>query len=271
MDDLDPYRCQPEFSDQILKTLKQFGLHWDESVVYQSQRHDAYQAALDQLDRQQLIYRCDCSRRTLQARPDTRDGSRYDNHCRTRHPSRDYALRVRVTDTPVTCHDQIQPPLTQNLLDELGDFIVYRRDQVYAYHIAVVIDDAAQAISEVFRGFDLLDSTPRQIYLQQQLGLPTPEYAHVPVLVDDQGHKLSKQTFAQDVSTMPVEQTLFNILTWLHQSPPDSLRSATKNEILNWGINHWRMELIPKQPAMDHAVLKALQCQTAPASEQSHG
>lgn len=224
---------------------------WDETVVYQSKRSDAYEHALNQLESQGLLYRCDCSRRDLENRPGTLSGARYDGHCRNQAISGDFALRIQVPDQVFVCPDQIQGAFIQNLEEQIGDFILYRRDKVFAYHLAVVVDDVYQEITEVFRGFDLLESTPRQIFLQNRLDMVTPSYAHIPVIADHNGQKLSKQAFAEDVSTMPVNQTLFKILTWLGQNPPGALKHATQQTLLDWGIENWRLVSIPRLQTME--------------------
>lgn len=237
-------------------------------MLYQSQRHAAYREALNQLGELGLLYGCTCTRRDLTGRLGTANGSRYDGHCRELNlPLPRHAVRCRVSDDPVTCEDLIQGAYVQQLQQEVGDFIVYRRDQVYAYHIAVVVDDDFQQITEVFRGYDLLESTPRQIYLQQQLNMATPAYAHIPVLVDHEGCKLSKQTFADDVANMPHSRTLFQILQWLQLDPPSELQRAEVDSLLQWGIAHWDMHAIQPVPSMAKDLLKALQL-FAPAQDR---
>lgn len=219
--------------------------------MYQSKRNAAYEHALSQLESQGLLYRCHCSRRDLENRPSTHSGARYDGHCRNQAISGDFALRIQVPDQDFVCPDQIQGSFKQNLEEQIGDFILYRRDKVFAYHLAVVVDDAHQDITEVFRGFDLLKSTPRQIFLQDRLGMVSPCYAHIPVIADHNGQKLSKQAFAEDVSTMPVNETLFNILTWLGQDPPGELKHANLPTLLDWGTENWRLESIPRLQTME--------------------
>lgn len=175
IEDLDMPRCVPGVDEDILRTLTHFGFVWDEPVVYQSTRQVAYQAALDELERGGWIYPCTCSRKEVGSGP-------YPGTCRGRKgtPEVPHAIRVRVDDPAV----------------EGGDFVVRRSDGFIAYQLAVVVDDFAQGITDVVRGADLLDSTPRQMYLQRLLGYASPNYLHVPVVVNAAGEKLSKQTMA---------------------------------------------------------------------------
>jgi len=188
-------------------------------VLRQSTRSAAYQAALDRLDAAGVMFRCRCTRRHLRAH-----GGVYPGTCRGRsmigpaHTHSD-ALRVRVPDTAeaarIVFEDRLQGRLEQDLRQTPGDFILRRRDGLWAYQLAVVVDDAAQGITDVVRGIDLLDSTPRQIYLQRLLGLPQPRYLHLPILVDAQGSKLSKQTGAPGLDCSTPERNLARVLAWL--------------------------------------------------------
>ncbi|CAI8965447.1 tRNA glutamyl-Q(34) synthetase GluQRS [Methylocaldum szegediense] len=243
IDDVDPFRTATDSSDRILRTLEAFGLHWDGPILYQSEQFEVYRAALERLDAQGLLYACTCSRKDLAALSDANaHTSIYPGFCRSKknQPRPDHhALRILVKDTPITFEDALQGVQTQNLAKDVGDFVVFRRDRVYAYHLATVLDDSAQGITEVVRGVDLLDSTPRQVYLQQLLDLPTPAYAHVPILVNRSGLKLSKQTYADPVDVKNASSTLVDLLTLMNQDPPADLRSAHTSEILDWAIHNW--------------------------------
>lgn len=243
IDDVDPFRTVAGSSDRILRTLEAFGLHWDGPVLYQSERLEAYRAALDRLDSRRLLYVCACSRKDLATLSEgNTEMPIYPGLCRNKNlkPSASpYALRVKTENSSVTFEDRLQGMVTQHLAKDVGDFIVYRRDRVYAYHLATVLDDDEQGITEVVRGVDLLDSTPRQIYLQRLLGLSTPTYAHVPVLVDRAGFKLSKQTHADPVDGQHPSSILLDLLTLLKQNPPRDLQSAETAEIMNWAVEHW--------------------------------
>lgn len=243
MEDLDPPREQPGAADHILRTLDAFGFDWDGPVLRQSTRAAAYRAALDDLRVRGLAYPCACTRREIAARGRTGlEGPIYPGTCRAGLPPgrRGRALRVRTDGARISFHDALQGPRTQNLEREIGDFVLRRADGYWAYQLAVVVDDAAQGITHVVRGADLLGSTPRQIHLFHLLGLPIPAYAHIPVAVDARGEKLSKQTGARAVSPDPA--TLWQALAFLRQAPPAELRTADLTEIWAWARVHWRAE-----------------------------
>lgn len=201
MEDVDPPRVVRGAADDILRTLEAFGFEWSGPVMYQGRRGEAYRAALLDLERAGLVYPCTCSRKLLagQARRGV-DGPVYPGTCRTRHAvPGEAALRLRVPDARIVFEDAVQGRVACNPADECGDFVVRRADGVVSYQLAVVVDDAEQGITHVVRGADLLASTPRQIVLQGYLGLPTPAYLHLPVVLDRAGDKLSKQTLAERV------------------------------------------------------------------------
>jgi len=247
IDDLDTPRNVKGAGDAILKTLEAFGLHWDRDVDYQSRHIDVYNDVINDLRRNQLIYPCTCSRKTLtasdrgQSQPDI-----YPGICRDRQtlPDIPHALRIKTDKRIIVFQDELQGPITHNLAGQHGDFIVQRKDKIIAYQFAVVIDDDLQHVNHIVRGFDLLDATPRQIYLQQLLGLGTPGYMHVPVIVDQQGYKLSKQTQAMAVDLTTPHRVIFELLALLKQNPPVELRQAPVAESLNWAIAHWNPDLL---------------------------
>lgn len=232
IDDLDTPRNVKGSADNILKTLDAFGLHWDGSVFYQSQYLDAYRGILDQLVKDKLVYPCTCSRKTLTAI--------YSGMCRDKQtlPNSPYSLRIKTDNRIISFDDELQGLISHNLAEH-GDFILKRKDQIIAYQFAVVIDDDKQHINHVVRGCDLLDSTPRQIYLQQILGLVTPDYMHVPVIIDEQGYKLGKQTLATAVDVKKPNAVVFELLTLLKQNPPRELQHAPSTELLGWAIQYW--------------------------------
>jgi len=205
---------------------------------------------LDLLDEKGLLYPCVCTRKSIRrsAGANAQRTAAYPGFCRGKYISRHqpHALRIKTTARPICIHDQLQGCIEQNLAEQTGDFIVRRRDQAYAYQLAVVIDDHEQNITEVLRGSDLLDSTPRQVYLQQLLELPTPDYLHVPVLVDQRGDKLSKQAYAPPVDEKKPAQTLFFLLNRLNQSPPSELKEAAPSELLEWALAHWDVSRFPR-------------------------
>jgi len=244
IDDLDPFRCKPQYSHTILSTLERYGLHWDEEVLYQSKRHAVYKEALADLQKKQYLYRCQCSRKDL-AKRQLSHGI-YDQHCLNQPPLKQQAsaYRIKVGTSIVSFVDLIQGDCQQNLKEQLGDFILYRKDQVYAYHLAVILDDAEQNISEVLRGHDLLDSSYRQIFLQKIFHLNTPHYAHIPVINGPKDIKLSKQTFAEDIALAPTRETLIKVFSHLNLNPSKELLDLTPSDILNWGVQQWSIEKI---------------------------
>ncbi|MFA5921725.1 MAG: tRNA glutamyl-Q(34) synthetase GluQRS [Methylococcaceae bacterium] len=238
IDDLDTPRNRKGSADSILKTLEVFGLHWDDSVVYQSQYLDVYHETLDKLVKEKLIYPCTCSRKALT--------SVYSGVCRDKRtlPQNPYSLRIKTDNSIISFKDELQGLISHNLAEQHGDFILKRKDQIIAYQFAVVIDDDRQNINHVVRGYDLLYLTPRQIYLQQILGLVTPDYMHVPVIIDEQGYKLSKQTRATAVDIKNPHEVIFELLTLLKQNPPGELQHAPSTELLSWAIEHWNPALL---------------------------
>ncbi len=243
IDDIDTPRCLPGADTRILKTLERFGLCWDGTVDYQSNNLERYRTVLEKLEENGRLYPCTCSRKKLEGA-----GPVYPGWCRGRPRDRTqpHALRVRVDPGAIVFEDRLQGRFTQNLAAASGDFIVYRRDKIHAYQLAVVADDHAVGITEILRGCDLLDNTPRQIYLQQLLQLPTPNYCHIPILVNPEGQKLSKQTGAPAVDECKPGPLLHALLGLLGQSPPRELLNAPPKEILSWAIAHWRIDGIPK-------------------------
>ncbi len=252
IEDVDTPRSAPGAADAIMRALDRHGLHWDGSVWYQSQRRDGYQAALEQLLRAGLAYPCTCTRQELATHPiRARDGSPiYPGHCRhgIRQPGRPATIRLRVGDAPLAFQDALRGPYEQRLDQEVGDFVIRRADGLFAYQLAVVVDDAAQGITQVVRGSDLLDSTPRQIHLQNLLGLPTPLYTHLPVAVDRHGHKLGKQTGAAPLDLDKPGLALMAALHFLGQNPPPDLSGAPPPAILAWARACWRLERVPAIP-----------------------
>ena len=199
IEDIDPPREQPDSVTQILRALEAYGFEWDGEVSLQSANREAQDAAAESLLNQGLAYRCGCSRRDLQSERQGKLGTIYPGNCRAGFGGDEYAIRVRVDDEPVVFEDRLQGPQSQSLESESGDFIIVRRDGLIAYQLAVVVDDSLQGITEVVRGIDLMDSTPRQIWLQRLLGLSTPAYMHIPVAVNAAGQKLSKSTGAAGI------------------------------------------------------------------------
>ncbi len=250
IEDLDPPREVPGAADSILHTLEKYGFQWDSSILYQSQRGKYYQEALNSLLNNHQAYPCTCSRKMIQqiARQG-REGLIYPGTCRqnTGQPDKQYSIRIRCHNQAISFGDALQGTISQRLETDAGDYVIYRSDGFAAYQLAVTIDDAAQKISEVVRGSDLLYSTPRQIHLQQQLGYSTPHYIHLPIAVNHQGKKLSKQTHAPALSVDNPLPALIKALQFLNQSPPETLQEATLDEFWQWAIQHWQLDKIPKQ------------------------
>ncbi|KPK12344.1 MAG: glutamyl-Q tRNA(Asp) ligase [Acidithiobacillales bacterium SG8_45] len=247
MEDLDPPREEPGAADQILRVLDALGFEWDGDVVYQSQRYDLYHDAIRDLTAKGLTYYCTCSRQDIsRAGLPGIEGNRYPGTCRTAaHRNLDASTRLVTDDIPIIFTDLLQGQQSQRLQSDVGDFVILRRDGFMAYQIAVVVDDTDQGITEVVRGSDLLDSTPRQIYLQRLLDLATPHYLHLPVAVDGQGNKLSKQTGAPAIDIRNGPKVIFEALAFLGQCPPAELSGAKPAELLEWGKQHWNAAMIP--------------------------
>jgi glutamyl-Q tRNA(Asp) synthetase len=191
IEDLDPPREKKGMAEQQIKTLQQFGLISDEAIVWQSQRSQAYETALEQLLREQKAFYCSCSRKQLQGQ------NNIHRFCQNPANQSHSSIRLRMPDEIFTFNDAIYGVQKQNLARDVGDMVLKRADGLYAYQLAVVLDDAAQGINQVVRGADLLDSTLRQIYLQHQLGLVSPNYVHIPLVLNDLGQKLSKSLWAK--------------------------------------------------------------------------
>jgi glutamyl-Q tRNA(Asp) synthetase len=221
-------------------------LHWDGSVYYQNQHLEDYAHFLAKLQQNQLTYRCTCSRKTLaDSSSDDSQNSKhsiYPGICRNKSIPADnpHAIRLKTEPCTLSFDDELQGLISHNLAEQHGDFILKRKDGIVAYQFAVVIDDYLQGVNHVVRGCDLLEETPKQIYLQQLLGFPTPAYMHVPVIVDQHGYKLSKQTLATAVDTKSPNKTLFDLLVLLKQNPPDGLYGGAVNKLLDWAIINWR-------------------------------
>ena len=248
IENIDPPREVAGATGDILRTLERHALEWDGAVLYQSTRSEAYEAALERLRTDGWLYECSCTRSEIAARGRRGPfGLIYPGTCRNGPlPSRrQRALRVRTHEHPICFTDLLQGPQAQSLQETSGDFVVRRADGLYAYQLAVVVDDAEQGITDIVRGADLLDSTPRQIHLQQLLGQPTPRYLHLPIAVNADGEKLSKQTHAQPLDDSHASGNLWQALAFLGQAPPVDLRRSRPHELLAWAQQEWRLETIP--------------------------
>ena len=247
MEDLDPPREPPGTADHILATLEAFGLEWDEPVIYQSQRTQAYEQALQKLS--DYTYRCTCSRKEIaDSALQGIEGAIYPGTCReVKHdPQLSSAWRIRTDLQQIAFEDLIQGRQSQVLQRDIGDFVLKRADQFYSYQLAVVVDDAFQNITHIIRGADLLASTPRQIYLQRLLSLPIPRYAHLPVVINSQGEKLSKQTLATPLESSKAVPLLCQALQFLGQQLPSALLNGSIKEVWSWAISHWQLDAVPR-------------------------
>ena len=246
IEDLDPPREMLGAANDILRTLEAFGFMWDGDIMYQSLRHDAYHAQIDAWLAQGNAYYCQCSRKDIK-----QTGGFYPGTCRTlnqRHSNG--AVRLQV-DTPIThfddlLHGHIELPFA--LARE--DFIIRRRDGLFAYNLAVVLDDIEQGITEVVRGADLIEPTGRQIGLYRQLGHPEVSYLHLPLAITDNGNKLSKQNHAPAIDKHNPRPALMAALRFLGFSPPTELVTESVEQILQWGITHWQLKQLPKTTAI---------------------
>lgn len=242
MEDLDRARENPGAADTILRQLEAAGLEWDGPVSYQSARAELYAHALERLQRAGLTYPCGCSRREMADSALAIDGSRiYPGTCRNGFaPGKSArALRLRTPEESIRFSDRLQGVIVQSVAREVGDFVLRRADGAYAYQLAVVVDDADQGITDIVRGADLLDSTPRQILLQRLLDLSAPRYLHVPVAVNSAGEKLAKQTGAAAAR----RDDLSRALAFLGHAPPGAMPAS---ELLAWAREHWDVARIPR-------------------------
>ena len=249
MENLDPPREMAGAAAHILHTLEAFGFEWDGEVAHQSQRDELYQEALGRLKNEGLVYPCYCSRKDWQAVATAgADGFVYNGRCRVpaQRPEangKTPAWRIAVPDRTIGFQDEIVGYYAQNLARDIGDFVLLRADGFWAYQLAVVADDAEQGITHIVRGQDLLVSTPRQIYLQQCLGANTPHYAHLPLLVNSQGQKWSKQTLAPALDLNRREALLRQVMRYLNL--PYAPEVDRPEELLAWAVLHWDIRAIP--------------------------
>ncbi len=237
MEDVDTTRTVKGSDVEILTTLEAFGFEWDGDIIYQSEQTDHYQHALEQLIDQSLVFPCVCSRKQL-----AKTGSDiYPGTCRERKlpEKKEHALRLTAKDITIEFNDIVMGKQSQNMEQQCGDFVIKRRDGLFAYQLAVAVDDALQNITEIVRGSDLLDSTPRQIYLQQLLAYPTPAYCHLPLAVDSDGNKISKSEGATKVDIKNREKLVCSVLEFLGQNPPADLSDSGINDIWSWALEHW--------------------------------
>ncbi|MCF7980653.1 MAG: tRNA glutamyl-Q(34) synthetase GluQRS [Pseudomonadales bacterium] len=243
MENIDPPREQPGADKLILQALEAHGLEWDSTVLFQSSRLTAYQEIIDYLLERDLAYFCHCSRQLL------KEDSIYPGFCRNRKLNRrnKMAIRIRVSPERIQFEDEIQGIQSQQMDQEIGDFVIFRKDCLVAYQLAVSADDAYQKISKVVRGQDLLSSTSRQIYLLRTLHHSAPQYAHIPIITNTQGQKLSKQNLASPLDLRHRASNLYRALIALGQHPPKELATTKIETILHWAMTHWDIVKTPKK------------------------
>jgi glutamyl-Q tRNA(Asp) synthetase len=264
MEDLDPPREVKGAADDILRTLEVYGFEWDGAVLYQSRRRDAYESAIDILRHQGALYACGCTRKEIaDSSVHGIEGLVYPGTCRAGLAAgrRARALRVRTDQAKIEFVDRLQGRQHSSLERDIGDFVVRRADGLFAYQLAVVVDDAEQGITEVVRGADLLASTPRQIHLQQLLGVPTPGYLHLPAALNDQGEKLSKQTLAAPLPLRDPESVLWQVLEFLGQSPAPEWRRLPRADFWAAAIERWTEATISRRSGIviaDFPVVRAV-------------
>lgn len=249
MEDIDPPREIPGAADDILRTLESYGLIWDEDVTYQSNNLDDYQQIIEQLLADQKVYRCICTRKQIKL-----SGGIYQNICRDKHYGLDteHSIRLGVT-TPLTGFNDLYQgycPVEKQISSE--DFILKRKDGLFAYMLAVVFDDAQQQISHVIRGADLLETTVQQLSLFNTLNTKPPIYGHLPLAVNNAGLKLSKQNHAKAIPSNHISENLWQALCFLQQSPPDELRHESKTNLLLWAVNNWNPEMFAGKTQIIH-------------------
>lgn len=248
IEDLDWRREVPDAASQILYTLEKLGMEWDGEIIYQSQRAKIYQDVLDALKKKDLIYPCICSRKEV---ADSSiiglSGPIYPGTC-LKNPvpaNRVHALRIRTGNDLIEFNDMLRGSYSQRLSSDSGDFVLRRADGMYAYQLAVVVDDAEQKITHVVRGADLLDSTPRQMFLQRLLGYSTPRYLHLPIVTNRIGEKLSKQTGAAAIDLLNVLAQLVDALHFLGQKPPMEIMEGNLSAFWQWAQRNWQVNQIP--------------------------
>lgn len=247
IEDIDPPREVSGAAADILSTLEKIGLYWDNEVLYQSARLKRYQEILDVLISQQSAYYCDCSRH----RTHGLNSHIYDNYCQHRQlkPELDKPMAIRLKQAYAIDHfiDNIRGLQYFSKQESQEDFIIRRKDGLFAYNLAVVVDDHEQGITEIVRGADLLSVTTKQISLYHQLGWEQPHYYHLPLALSNNGNKLSKQNHAPAIQLNNTNQLIIEGLMFLGQAVPDSWQDANKEQLLQWAIEHWDINCVPKQ------------------------
>lgn len=250
IEDIDPPRAQTGAESLIIRALEAYGFQWDGEIYYQSRRISAHRSIVRQLVQTGRAYPCGCSRQDLADCPRGPLGIIYPGRCRHGSAAPEAAIRLRTDDCPLEFTDRLQGLQRQHLETESGDFVILRRDGRIAYQLAVVADDHDQGITHVVRGVDLLDSTPRQVFLQRLLGYPSPVYAHIPVAENRAGQKLGKSTGAPAIPLDRVGPTLVAALAALGQEPPDALAAASPETVWEWATERWSIDRLASRKAI---------------------
>ncbi|MDX2319052.1 MAG: tRNA glutamyl-Q(34) synthetase GluQRS [Moritella sp.] len=246
IEDLDPPREVAGAAANILTTLEAFGLHWDREIMYQSQRTTAYQDAIAFLSQQNLTYFCDCTRKQIQAK-----GAFYQGQCKHKQLTAGNAALRLTTTTPVDYFiDELHGKIDINKALAAEDFIIHRKDGLFAYNLAVVVDDIEQGISQVVRGADLIEPTGRQLYLFALFGQPAPSYLHLPLVSNADGSKLSKQNHAPALDTSQVKKQLIAAFKFLALPISAELQDLSIPQLLQWGTEHWSVKNLPRQKSI---------------------
>ncbi len=241
IDDIDPPREIPGADKRILQSLEHYGLYWDGEVLYQSQRHDAYRAILDQLKQQGDSYYCTCTRQCIQQL-----GGFYNGHCRHLPlPAHNAAIRLKQHHPIYRFYDKLQGYITVPTKMAEEDFIIYRKDGLFAYNLVVVIDDNYQGVTEIVRGADLIEPTVRQLSLYQHLNFATPDYMHLPLVLNKEGNKLSKQNHAQPLPLGDPRPLLIDALSFLNQPTIAGWQDLTTDQLLQQAIVGWNINAVP--------------------------
>ncbi|MDF7761906.1 tRNA glutamyl-Q(34) synthetase GluQRS [Kosakonia cowanii] len=241
IEDIDPPREVPGAAERILRQLEHYGLQWDGEVLWQSRRHDAYREVLARLHREGLSYFCTCTRARIQS-----VGGFYDGHCRTlNHGPENAAVRLLQHRPVLEFTDRLRGRIVAEEKLAREDFIIHRRDGLFAYNLAVVVDDHFQGVTEIVRGADLIAPTVRHISLYQQLGWPAPEYVHLPLALNEQGDKLSKQNHAPALPEGDPRPVLIRALQFLNQDVTKEWQDLTLEHLLEKAVAKWSLSRVP--------------------------
>lgn len=250
IEDIDPPREVPGAANTILRQLEHYGLHWDGEVIWQSRRHEAYRHALEWLQQQDLSYYCTCTRARVQS-----VGGIYDGHCRQRQQTgENAAVRLRQQHPVVSFYDNLRGEIHADPRLAREDFIIHRRDGLFAYNLAVVVDDRFQGITEIVRGADLIEPTVRQIALYQLFDWPVPEYVHLPLACNEHGDKLSKQNHAPALPEGDPRPVIIQALRFLHQPDIHAWQDLSVEQLLRQAIDNWSLAHVAENPSFSNAL-----------------